>query len=200
MSTRGLLIVLSGPSGCGKDTVLQEVLRQRTDTVVSISVTTRAPRPGEVDGVHYFFRPKEEFLHLIQEEAFLEYAQYAGNYYGTPKVWVEQQLQAGRNVVLEIEVQGAEKVLDARPDAVSIFLQAPSMEELERRLRTRGTESEEKIRCRLEAAQRELDRSVRYRYVVVNDTVAAAVARMNRIMDAEAEKAAAACIKEESTC
>ena len=191
MSGRGLLIVLSGPSGCGKDTVLQELLRRREDTVVSISVTTRAPRPGEVDGVHYFFRSKEEFLRLIGEDAFLEYAQYAGNYYGTPKDWVERQLQAGRHVVLEIEVQGAEKVLDKRPDAVSIFLQAPSMEELERRLRGRGTESEETIRRRLQEAGRELARSVRYRYVVVNDTVTAAADRIDRILDAEAKKVAA---------
>lgn len=199
MSERGLLIVLSGPSGCGKDTVLQELLRRRTDTVVSISVTTRAPRPGERDGVQYFFRSGEEFERLIGENAFLEYAQYAGNYYGTPKDWVNRQLQAGWNVVLEIEVQGAEKVLDKRPDAVSIFLCAPSMEELERRLRSRGTESEETIQCRLQAAQRELTRAERYRYTVVNDTVDAAVARINRILDTEAASAAGG-IKEESPC
>lgn len=185
MNKRGMLIVLSGPSGSGKGTIIQRLLQQREDTVLSISVTTREPRPGEKDGVHYFFRTREEFEELIRRGALLEFAEYNGNYYGTPEDAVSGWLHQGKNVLLEIEVQGAEKVMDFRSDLVSVFITIPSMEELERRLRDRGTETEEKIRGRMEVARRELTRAFRYDYVVLNDEVELAVQRICTIIDAE---------------
>ncbi|MBO5797448.1 MAG: guanylate kinase [Clostridia bacterium] len=181
----GLLLVMSGPSGSGKGTIVRELLAKREDTVLSVSATTRAPRPGEVDGVHYHFIQREDFLRMIEEKAFLEYAEYNGNYYGTPKAPVEAQLAAGRNVLLEIEVQGAEKVMDSGADLVSVFITTPSMTELENRLRGRQTESEEVILSRLAIARGELSRAHRYQYVVVNDTVAEAVERIEAIMKSE---------------
>lgn len=184
-SKPGLLLVMSGPSGCGKGTIVRELLAKREDTVLSVSATTRAPRPGEVDGVHYHFIQKEEFLRMIGENAFLEYAEYNGNFYGTPKAPVEAQLAAGQNVLLEIEVQGAEKVMDSGAELVSVFITVPSMTELENRLRGRQTESEEAILSRLAIARKEMSRAYRYQYVVVNDTVAAAVERIEAIMTSE---------------
>ena len=185
MNRRGMLIVLSGPSGSGKGTIIKSLLQQREDTVLSISVTTRAPRPGEEDGVHYFFRTREDFEELIRRNALLEFAEYNGNYYGTPEEAITGWLNQGKNVLLEIEVQGAEKVMDFRSDLVSIFITIPSMAELERRLRDRGTETEDKIRGRMEVARRELTRAFRYNYVVLNDEVELAVKRINTIIDAE---------------
>ena len=185
MNRRGMLIVLSGPSGSGKGTIIKSLLQQREDTVLSISVTTRAPRPGEEDGVHYFFRTREDFEELIRRNALLEFAEYNGNYYGTPEEAITGWLNQGKNVLLEIEVQGAEKVMDFRSDLVSIFITIPSMAELERRLRDRGTETEDKIRGRMEVARRELTRAFRYDYVVLNDEVEPAVKRINTIIDAE---------------
>ena len=186
--SRGMLIILSGPSGSGKGTIIKSLLQKRQDTVLSISVTTRAPRPGEVDGVHYFFRTREEFEQLIKENKLLEYAEYNGNYYGTPEEAINGWVSEGKNVILEIEVQGAEKVMDYRSDLVSIFITIPSMEELERRLRDRGTETEEKIRGRMQVAKRELTRAFRYDYVVLNDEVELAVERINTIISAEQMK------------
>ncbi len=185
MAKKGMLIVLSGPSGSGKGTIVSRLLQERDDTVLSISMTTRAPRPGEEDGVHYFFVSREEFENMKSLGAFLEYAEYNGNYYGTPESMVRTWLEEGKNVILEIEVQGAEKVMDFRSDLVSIFITIPSMEELERRLRGRATETEDKIRDRLATARRELQRAFRYDYVVVNDEVESAVARINTIIEAE---------------
>ena len=185
MNRRGMLIVLSGPSGSGKGTIIKSLLQQREDTVLSISVTTRAPRPGEEDGVHYFFRTREDFEELIRRNALLEFAEYNGNYYGTPEEAITGWLNQGKNVLLEIEVQGAEKVMDFRSDLVSIFITIPSMAELERRLRDRGTETEDKIRGRMEVARRELTRAFRYDYVVLNDEVELAVKRINTLIDAE---------------
>ena len=181
----GMLIVLSGPSGSGKGTIIKSLLSMREDTVLSISMTTRAPRPGEQDGVHYFFRTREKFEDTIRKDGFLEYAEYNGEYYGTPEAPIRRWLNEGKNVILEIEVQGAEKVMNHRSDLVSIFITIPSFEELERRLRDRATETEEKIRRRMATAQMELSRAFRYQYVVLNDEVEKAVARINTIIDAE---------------
>ncbi len=183
--TPGLLIVFSGPSGCGKGTLVAKLLEKRADTVLSVSVTTRAPRPGEVDGVHYFFKTREEVEQMIREDALLEYAQYSGNYYGTPRAAVEEHLRAGRNVILEIDVQGAVQVMERCSDYVSIFLTVPSMEELERRLRGRGTEKEEWIQTRMQAAKSELEYVDRYQYTVLNDEVDAAFDRLNSIIETE---------------
>lgn len=185
MNNRGMLIVLSGPSGSGKGTIIKSLLQGRDDTVLSISVTTRSPRPGELDGVHYFFRSREEFERMIADDKLLEYAEYNGNYYGTPEDAITDWLREGKNVILEIEVQGAEKVMNYRSDLVSIFITIPSMEELERRLRDRATETEEKIQGRMQVAKRELTRAFRYDYVVLNDEVEMAVQRINTIIDAE---------------
>ncbi|MBE6757468.1 MAG: guanylate kinase [Ruminococcaceae bacterium] len=183
--TRGLLITLSGPSGSGKGTIVKSLLSKRADTVLSVSATTRAPREGEIDGVHYHFIDRETFLRMIEDNAFLEYAEYNGNFYGTPKAPVEAELLAGHNVLLEIEVQGAEKVMDSGAEMVSIFITIPSMQELERRLRGRDTETEETILSRLSIAERELKRAFRYDYVVLNDDVDAAVERIETIIQAE---------------
>ncbi len=181
----GMLIVLSGPSGSGKGTIIKQLLQSREDTVLSISITTRQPRPGEIEGVHYFFRTREEFEQKITDNALLEYAEYNGNYYGTPEDAIREWLSQGKNVLLEIEVQGAEQVMNHRSDLVSIFITIPSMKELERRLRDRGTEDEEKICGRMAVARRELTRAFRYDYVVLNDEVELAVQRINTIIDAE---------------
>ncbi len=185
MTRRGTLIALSGPSGSGKGTIIKSLLAARDDTVLSISATTRAPRPGEEEGVHYYFRTREEFEQMIREDAFLEYAEYNGNYYGTPRAPIADWLAAGKNVLLEIEVQGAEKVMDREEELVSLFITIPSMAELERRLRGRATETEEKIQGRLSVARWELSRAFRYSYVVINDEVEMAVRRINTIIDAE---------------
>ena len=184
-SKRGLLIALSGPSGSGKGTIVKSLLSQRDDTVLSVSMTTRAPRPGEINGVHYHFCTREEFEEMIERDGFLEYAEYNGNYYGTPEAPIRHLLSEGKNVILEIEVQGAEKVMDHRSDLVSIFITIPSVEELERRLRGRGTETDEVVRGRMETARYELTRAFRYQYVVLNDEVELATARINTIIDAE---------------
>ena len=182
---KGRLISFSGPSGSGKGTIMKSLLAARDDTVLSVSMTTRAPRPGEIDGYHYHFVTREEFQKTIDEDGFLEYAEYNGNFYGTPEAPIRRLLNEGKNVMLEIEVQGAEKVMDHRSDVVSIFITIPSFEELERRLRGRGTESEEVIRGRMKTSQYELSRAFRYQYIVLNDEVETAVDRINTIIDAE---------------
>ena len=184
-SKKGLLVIFSGPSGSGKGTIMKSLLAQREDTVLSVSMTTRAPRPGEIDGYHYHFVTREVFEQTIAEDGFLEYAEYNGNYYGTPEAPIRRLLNEGKNVMLEIEVQGAEKVMDHRSDVVSIFITTPSFEELERRLRGRGTETEEVIRGRMKTSQYELSRAFRYQYIVLNDEVEKAVSRINTIIDAE---------------
>lgn len=185
-SNQGALIILSGPSGSGKGTVIKALLSKREDTVLSVSMTTRSPRPGEQDGVQYFFRSREEFEEAITNDGFLEYAEYNGNYYGTPKAPIQRWLNEGKNVILEIEVQGAEKVMKNWKDYVSIFIAVPSMAELEHRLRERGTETEEVILSRLATAKAELQQMFRYQYIVLNDEVECAVNRINTIIDAEA--------------
>ncbi len=185
MAKKGMLIVLSGPSGSGKGTIISKLLEKRDDTVLSISMTTRKPREGEIDGVHYYFTSREEFEQMQSLGAFLESAEYNGNYYGTPESNVRNWLAEGKNVILEIEVQGAEKVMDYRSDLVSVFITIPSMEELYRRLKGRATETEETIQARMAVAKRELQRAFRYDYVVINDEVDLAVERINTIIEAE---------------
>lgn len=183
---RGLLIVLSGPSGVGKGTVRKELFSQPdTNYEYSISMTTRAPREGEVDGTDYFFKSREEFERLIAEGKLLEYAEYVGNYYGTPLDYVNATLDAGRDVFLEIEVQGAAQVREKVKDGLFIFLAPPSLSELEQRLVGRGTESDEVIASRIQTARLELEMMNLYDYVVENDEVQLACDRVNAIVTAE---------------
>ena len=153
--SKGILVVVSGFSGAGKGTVMKRLLEKYNDYALSISVTTRNPRPGEEDGREYFFRTKEEFEKLIKEDALIEYAQYVENYYGTPRSYVEEQLQAGKNVILEIEIQGAMKVKEKIPEALLVFVTPPTVEELEKRLKGRGTETAQVIAERLARAGEE---------------------------------------------
>ena len=179
---KGTLFVVTGPSGAGKGTVLGKVFQQVDHLHFSVSATTRAPREGEVDGVNYHFMTKENFLSLVEQGRFLEYAQYVGNYYGTPMAPVEEKLEQGIDVLLEIEVQGALKVMEKCPDAVSVFIAPPSLEELGNRLSGRGTEAEETVAKRLETAAWECSQMDKYQYVVVNDLVDTAVDKMRAII------------------
>ncbi len=180
-----MLIVLSGPSGTGKGTVCKALLNKHRDISLSISATTREPRTGEIHGKHYFFTKREEFEDRIGNGEFLEYANVFSNYYGTPKSFVDEMLASGKDVLLEIDVQGALKVKENSPEGVFIFLIPPSMAELEKRIRSRGTETEEKIRERLGKAGAEMDLMDRYDYVIINDEVDNVVAKIESIMDAE---------------
>ncbi|MGT2934049.1 guanylate kinase [Streptococcus catagoni] len=186
MSERGLLIVFSGPSGVGKGTVRQEIFSTPDHKFeYSVSMTTRAQRPGEVDGVDYFFRTREEFEELIRTGQMLEYAEYVGNYYGTPLSYVNETLDKGIDVFLEIEVQGALQVKTKVPDGVFIFLTPPDLEELEDRLVGRGTDSQEVIVQRIERAREEIALMREYDYAVVNDHVPLAAERVKRIIETE---------------
>ena len=183
---RGLLIVLSGPSGVGKGTVRKELFSQPdTNYEYSISMTTRNPREGEVDGVDYFFRTREEFEALIEQGGLLEHAEFVGNYYGTPLAYVHETLEAGREVFLEIEVQGAAQIREKAPDALFIFLAPPSITELEQRLVGRGTETEDVIARRIATAREEVEMMSLYDYVVENDQVHNACDKINAIIVAE---------------
>ena len=182
---KGKTFIISGPSGVGKSTVLKALFEERDDLYFSVSATTRAPREGEIDGVHYHFIEPEEFMQWINDDAFLEYAQYVGNFYGTPKKFVDAAMDEGKDVILDIEVQGAMQVYAKRPDTVRIFIAPPTWEELERRLTKRGTDSPEKIRQRLLRAKVEMKTAADYDYFVINDTVETAVAELKAIMLAE---------------
>ena len=186
MSERGLLIVFSGPSGVGKGTVRQEIFSTPDHKFeYSVSMTTRAQRPGEVDGKDYFFRSREEFEELIRNGQMLEYAKYVGNYYGTPLTYVNETLDKGVDVFLEIEVQGALQVKKKVPDAVFIFLTPPDLNELQERLVGRGTDSEEVIAQRIERAREEIALMSEYDYAIVNDEVPLAAERVKRVIEAE---------------
>ena len=186
MSERGLLIVFSGPSGVGKGTVRQEIFSTPDHKFeYSVSMTTRAQRPGEVDGKDYFFRTREEFEELIRNGQMLEYAEYVGNYYGTPLTYVNETLDKGIDVFLEIEVQGALQVKKKVPDAVFIFLTPPDLNELQERLVGRGTDSEEVIAQRIERAREEIALMSEYDYAIVNDEVPLAAERVKRVIEAE---------------
>ena len=167
---KGILIVISGFSGAGKGTLVKELLRRHgEDYCLSVSMTTRTPRPGERDGVEYFFTDREHFEDTIARDGLIEYASYCGNYYGTPKAYVEERLSEGRNVILEIEIQGALKIKDRFPESLLIFVTPPNAEELKRRLEGRGTASEEVIASRLARAAEESKGVEFYDYLVVND-------------------------------
>lgn len=166
---RGVLFVFSGPSGVGKGTLKAKLFEEFADRIAySVSATTRGPREGEVDGKDYFFISRQEFERRVKNNEFLEHAEFAGNCYGTPRAYVEKLLDGGMNVVLEIDVQGALQVMKSMPECVSVFILPPSFEELEHRLRGRGTETEEKVRERLETAKRELPYAPQYDYQIVN--------------------------------
>lgn len=185
-SHRGLLIILSGPSGVGKGTVRDAIFKDNPyHYAYSVSATTRKMRPGEQDGVDYFFVSREEFEAMIAEDSLIEYAEYVGNYYGTPLAYVEKTLEAGRDVFLEIEVQGASKVKEKMPEGIFIFLAPPSLAELENRLTDRGTDSAAVIAERMRRAQEEIEMMEAYDYVVVNDTVDKAVDQVNAIIQTE---------------
>ena len=172
MEQKGILIVISGFSGAGKGTLVKELLRKHgEDYSLSISMTTRAPRQGEREGVEYFFTDKEQFEKKIEQEGLIEYASYCGNYYGTPRAYVEEQLAAGRNVILEIEIQGALKIKKKFPECLLIFVTPPNVKELKRRLEKRGTESEEDIENRLARAAEESEVLELYDYLVINDNL-----------------------------
>ena len=182
---RGRLFIVSGPSGVGKSTVLKALLERRENARFSISATTRPIREGEIDGVHYHFVSVETFKAWIEEDDFLEYAEYVGHFYGTPRKFVEAALDAGQDIILDIEIQGAMQVKERMPDAVKIFIGPPSWEELERRLTSRGTNTKEDIEKRLVRAKVEAQAAHTYDYFVVNDTVENAVRELDAIITAE---------------
>lgn len=185
MTDRGILITFSGPSGSGKDTVLNKLIKKRDDTGISISMTTRKMREGEIDGVHYYFVTRDFFEKKIEADGMLEYAEYAGNLYGTPKDPVDEMIKAGKVVILEIEVQGAEKIKQKYPEVVSVFLMPPSFGVLEERLRGRNTDDEETISHRLVIAREEIRKASDYDYIVINDDIDSAVEKFSGIIDAE---------------
>lgn len=185
MNRKGKTFIISGPSGVGKSTVLHALFEGRNDLYFSVSATTRAPREGERDGVDYHFIHADRFRSMIEEDAFLEYAEYVGNFYGTPKKYVDEAMEQGKDVILDIEVQGATQVCAKRPETVRIFIAPPSWEELERRLTARGTDTPEKVQKRLLRAQVELQNASDYDYFVINDTVEQAVEELRAILCAE---------------
>ena len=182
---KGKTFIISGPSGVGKSTVLSALLERRPNVYFSVSATTRDPRPGELDGIHYHFMDVDSFRKWIAMDQFLEYAEYVGNFYGTPKRFVDEAMDQGRDVILDIEVQGAIQVTSKRPDTVRIFIAPPSWAELERRRTERGTDSKDKIQKRLLRAKVEFQTAHTYDYFVINDTVENAVRELDAIMTAE---------------
>ena len=190
MSERGKLIVLSGPSGAGKSTVVFKAMEGREDLCFSTSVTTRKPRPGEVDGREYFFVDLDRFAEMIANDELLEHAVYVANSYGTPRKYVEDKLNSGMNVLLDIEVQGARQVAEKMPEAVKIFIIPPSLEELERRLVGRGTDTARAIEARLIRARQEYEEADFYDYIIVNDDADRAAEELRAIILAEHCRAA----------
>lgn len=191
---KGKTFIICGPSGVGKGTVVSRLMEADPTLYFSVSATTRAPRAGEADGVHYHFLTRERFQEWIDAGDFLEHAQFVGNFYGTPRRYVDEAMDQGRDVLLDIEIQGAEQIHRKRPEAVRIYIAPPSWEELERRLTGRGTEDGEKIRSRLARGREEFAAAKDFDYLVINDTVDHAVAEIRAIMTAEhcrpAERAA----------
>jgi len=182
---RGKAFIITGPSGVGKSTVLHALMKKRENLYFSVSATTRDPRPGEENGVHYHFLDKAIFETWITQDEFLEHAEFVGNFYGTPKKYVYAAMEEGKDVILDIEVQGAEQVAQKMPEVVRIFIAPPSWEELERRLRDRKTDSDDKIQKRLQRARTDAEAAASYDYFVINDTVENAVTELDAIMTAE---------------
>ena len=188
MKRKGILIVVSGFSGAGKGTLMKKLMEDYDNYALSISMTTRTPRPGEVDGREYFFVTREQFEEKIGQDGLIEYANYCGNYYGTPRAYVEQQLEAGKDVVLEIEIQGALKIKEKFPTALLLFVMPPSAEELRKRLTGRGTETQEIIDQRMHRAIEEAQGIEQYDYIVVNDDLGACMEAVNGIVRAEHQR------------
>ena len=187
--SKGVLTVVSGFSGAGKGTVMKRLIQKYDDYALSISVTTRNPREGERDGIEYFFKTKEEVESMIENDEFLEYARYVDNYYGTPRFYVEEMLAKGKNVILEIEIQGAMQIKSKNPEAVLVFVTPPSFEELRNRLVGRGTETADVIESRLRRASEEAEGMLSYDYILVNDQVEDCVDRLHQIILSERAKA-----------
>ncbi len=187
--TKGRTFIITGPSGVGKSTVLQSFMAQRDDLYFSVSATTRAPRPGEENGVHYHFLDKDTFRQWMEQGEFLEHAEFVDNYYGTPKRFVDEAMERGEDVILDIELQGVLQVHEKRPETIRIFLAPPSWEELERRLTQRGTDTLDKIQKRLQRAKEDFSAAGTFDYFVINDTVENAVRELNAIFTAEHCKA-----------
>ena len=187
--SKGVLTVVSGFSGAGKGTVMKRLIQKYDDYALSISVTTRKPREGERDGIEYFFKTKEEVETMIENDEFLEYARYVDNYYGTPRFYVEEMLAKGKNVILEIEIQGAMQIKAKNPEAVLVFVTPPSFEELRNRLVGRGTETADVIESRLRRASEEAEGMPSYDYILVNDQVEDCVDRLHQIILSERAKA-----------
>ncbi len=190
MNERGKLIVISGPSGAGKSTVVFKAIEARSNVCFSTSVTTRKPRPGEVDGKEYFFVDLDRFKEMVENDELLEYAEYVANSYGTPRSYVEQKLSDGVDVILDIEVQGARQVNEKLPDAVKVFIIPPSMDELKRRLEARGTDTARAIEARLIRARQEYKEADFYDYIIINDDADKAADELSAIMTAERCRAA----------
>lgn len=202
MAGRGLLLVISGFAGSGKGTICKELMRRYDNYAFSVSATTRDPRPGEQDGVDYFFIPRERFLEMIEAKELLEYAQYVSNYYGTPRKYVEEKLLEGKDVILEIECQGALQVKELFPEAVLFFVMPPNVQEIYNRLKGRGTETEEVILKRMKRGQEEAETIAKYDYLLINDDLNETVTRLHETVNsarnaAERNKDLVARIREE---
>lgn len=182
---KGVLIVISGPSGAGKGTICKKLIEKNKNIYLSVSATTRSPREGEIDGVNYYFITKEEFERRVKENGFIEYAEVHGNFYGTPRVNVDKMLEEGKDVILEIDIQGALQVKENFKEGVFIFILPPSMEELKRRIIKRGSETEESLMTRFKNAYKEINYVSKYNYAVVNDTLELAVSKVEAIIAAE---------------
>ena len=185
MGERGILIVVSGFSGAGKGTVMKEIMGRYGNYALSISATTRKPRPGEEEGREYFFKTAEEFEKMIAKDQLIEYARYVDNYYGTPRAYVEEQLEAGKDVILEIEIQGALKVKEKFPETLLLFVTPPTAKELRSRLKGRGTETEDVIDFRMNRAKEEAEGMNRYDYLIVNDVLEECVGLVHQIIQGE---------------